>query len=276
MLNRKALERRPGLEPEYASHCALYAAPHEAPVFPGCQRLFLMDCLLTKTPERALYRVSTCGGLIPVSVPRSPKQGALLAMMAGLEPTSRRRGMHPARHSPLAYIIVYARLAGLSGVFPTMSPQGVISFIDRGDETTETRLPLAQTGGVEPPLHLVSTSHGATRTRYLLTLPCRVAVPQRLHDTGTSGECRCYSICRACTTYAHEADLEASLVRHGGIEPTLPGGDNGKSPGLLHTSMPHVARLSGLPMPLFRLRGRIKANSYVIPWSGTPELNRHA
>lgn len=34
LLNRKALERCPGVEPGYASHCALYAAPHERAMRP--------------------------------------------------------------------------------------------------------------------------------------------------------------------------------------------------------------------------------------------------
>lgn len=63
-----------------------WVRPSFYPVFPGRQRLFFENCLLTKTPERALYRVSSCGGLIPVSVPRSPRQGAVYWRGGGIEP----------------------------------------------------------------------------------------------------------------------------------------------------------------------------------------------
>ena len=53
-------------------------------------RLFLMGCLLNKTPVRALYRVPTCGGLIHVSVPSSSKHEAILAMRTGFEPVTSR------------------------------------------------------------------------------------------------------------------------------------------------------------------------------------------
>ena len=48
-------------------------------------RLFLMGCLLNKTPVRALYRVPTYEGLIHVSVPSSSKHEAILAMPGVIE-----------------------------------------------------------------------------------------------------------------------------------------------------------------------------------------------